>query len=400
MSTLLTNALPSVLRRLSAVAVIAGLTAATAPVSAQSIETDAREALLVDFETGTVLFDKDADQAMPPSSMSKMMTVFMLFERLKEGSLSLDETFRVSENAWRKGGAASGGSTMFLEPNTEVRVEDLLQGIIVQSGNDACIVAAENLMGSEEAFAEAMNRRAKEIGMTGSHFVNATGLPDPNHYVTARDLALLARKLITEFPEFYPIFEEEKFTYNGITQSNRNPLLYTMPGADGLKTGHTEVAGYGLTASAVQGDRRQILVVNGLGSVKARSSESQKLMDWGFRNFDNRMLFTKGETVEAAEVWLGRQATVPLTVTEDVELTLPRRAAQTMEVKVNYTGPIPAPITKGTELATLEITGTDMAKPVEIPLVAATDVARQGFFGRMMAAAQHLIFGFAEQATQ
>lgn len=399
--------LSSILQRLPAVVVpaavvIAGLalTAVPGQAVAQSLETDAREAFLVDFETGTVLFDKEADAAMPPSSMSKLMTVYMVFERLKEGSLSLDEKFRVSENAWRKGGAASGGSTMFLEPNTEVRVEDLLRGIIVQSGNDACIVVAENLMGSEDAFAEAMTRRAHEIGMAGSNFTNATGLPDPKHYTTAKDLALLARKLITDFPEFYPIFKEEKFSYNGITQSNRNPLLYTMSGADGLKTGHTEIAGYGLAASAVMGDRRQILVVNGLTSIRARSNESQKLMDWGFRNFDNRMLFTKGETVENAEVWLGKEATVPLTVGQDIKLTLPRRAAQTMTVKVRYTGPIPAPVQKGTQLATLEITGTDMAKPVEVPLVAAADVERLGFLGRMMAAAKHLIFGFAQQAGQ
>lgn len=388
-------------RRLPFAAMVAAIamTAGLAPAPARAVETDAREALLLDFETGTVLFEKAADQAMPPSSMSKLMTVLMIFERLKEGSLSLDETFRVSENAWRKGGAASGGSTMFLEPNTEVRVEDLLRGIIVQSGNDACIVAAENLLGSEEAFAEAMNRRAKEIGLTGSHFTNATGLPDPNHYMTAHDLAVLARRLITQFPEYYPLYSELKFTYNGITQSNRNPLLYTMPGADGLKTGHTSVAGYGLTGSAVVDDRRQILVINGLNSVKDRSSEAQKLMDWGFRNFDNRMLFTRGETVETAEVWLGKLAEVPLTVTEDIELTLPRRAAQTMEVKVRFTGPLPAPVEKGTEVAVLEITGTDMAKPIEVPLVAAVDVERLGFFGRMTAAAQHLVFGFARQAT-
>jgi len=387
------------LRRLPAAVVAASVLLTAAPATAQSIDSEAREALLVDFETGTVLFEKAAQDPMPPSSMSKLMTVYMVFERLKEGSLSLDEKFRVSENAWRKGGAASGGSTMFLEPNTEVRVEDLLRGIIVQSGNDACIVVAENLMGSEEAFAEAMTRRAREIGMTGSHFTNSTGLPDPNHYMTAQDLALLARRLINQFPEFYPIFKEEKFTYNGITQSNRNPLLYTMAGADGLKTGHTSIAGYGLTASAVMGDRRQILVVNGLDSVKERSDESQKLMDWGFRNFDNRTLFTKGEIVESAEVWLGKQPTVPLTVTEDIKLTLPRRAAKTMQVAVRYTGPLPAPVEQGAQVATLEISGTDMAQPVEIPLVAAEGVDRLGFFGRMMAAAQHLIFGFASSAT-
>jgi D-alanyl-D-alanine carboxypeptidase (penicillin-binding protein 5/6) len=363
--------------------------------SAQSVDTSAREALLVDFETGTILFEKDADVLMPPSSMSKLMTTVMIFERLKEGSLSLDEKFRVSENAWRKGGAASGGSTMFLEPNTEVRVEDLLRGIIVQSGNDACIVIAENLMGSEEAFAEAMTRRAREIGLKYSTFTNATGLPDEKNLVTARDLAILGRYIITNFPEFYPIYSELKFEYNGISQSNRNPLLYTMSGADGLKTGHTSVAGYGLTASAVQGGRRQILVINGLDSVKARSEEAQKLMDWGFRNFENKMLFTAGETVSTAEVWLGDELEIPLVMTSDLKLTLPRRAAQTMQAKVVYTGPVPAPVRKGQQIAKLVIDGTDMPQPIEVPLVAAKDVDRLGFFGRIAAAGRHLVFGFA-----
>lgn len=385
-----------VLRRAAAAAVLAGLMASVA-LPASAIETKAREALLLDFETGTVLFDKDADVAMPPSSMSKLMTALMVFERLKEGSLSLDERFRVSENAWRKGGAASGGSTMFLEPNSEARVEDLLRGIIVQSGNDACIVVAENLMGSEEAFAEAMNRKAKEIGLTGSHLVNSTGLPDENHYMTARDLAKLARLLITKFPEYYEIYAEQEFTYNGIKQHNRNPLLYTMPGADGLKTGHTSVAGYGLTASAVAGDRRQILVINGTNSIQERAEEAQKLMDWGFRNFENKTLFTAGETVENAEVWLGKSDGVPLVIQDDLKLTLPRRAAQTMTVKVAYDGPIPAPVEKGQQLATLVISSPEMAETVQVPLVAATDVPRLGFFGRMTAAAQHLLFGFAQE---
>ncbi len=361
---------------------------------AQGIESRAREALLVDFETGTVLLDKSADELMPPSSMSKLMTSLMVFERLKEGSLSLDEKFRVSENAWRKGGAASGGSTMFLEPHSEVRVEDLLRGIIVQSGNDACVVVAENLMGSEEAFAAAMTARAREIGMTKSVFLNATGLPDEGHLMTPRDLVTLARHIITTYPEFYSLYSEMKFAYNGINQSNRNPLLYTMRGADGLKTGHTSVAGYGLTASAVEGDRRQILVINGLESVKARSEEAQRLMDWGFRNFENRRLFTAGETVTTAEVWLGQADKVGLLIEDDLKLTVPRRAAQNLEVKVVYEGPMAAPIAKGQQVAVLHVGGTDM-KTMEFPLVAAEDVPRLGFVGRIGAAMRHLVFGFA-----
>lgn len=363
-----------------------------------SINTAAREALLIDFETGTVLFSKNASEAMPPSSMSKLMTTVMIFDRLKDGSLSLDDTFRTSENAWRKGGAASGGSTMFLEPNSEVRVEDLLRGIIVQSGNDACIVVAEGLMGSEEAFALAMNRRAAEIGLTGSHFANSTGLPDEQHYVTSHDMATLARHIILNYPEYYSIYAEEKFSYNGITQSNRNPLLYTMGGADGLKTGHTSVAGYGLTASAVMDDRRQVLVINGAESVQSRATEAEKLMTWGFRNFVNRQLFTAGETVTDAELWLGTADSVSLVLENDLKLTLPRRADSSMEVKVTYSGPIPAPVTKGQELAKLVISGPDI-QTLELPLVAAADVDRRGFFGRIGAAAHHLLFGFAKETA-
>lgn len=363
----------------------------------QPIATSAKEAILVDFETGTVLLDKNADERMAPSSMSKLMTAVMIFDRLRDGSLSLDEKFRVSANAWRKGGAASGGSTMFLRPNQEVRVEDLLRGIIVQSGNDACIVAAENLMGSEENFAQAMNRRAKEIGLKNSHFANATGLPEDDHYMTARDLEVLARFIINTYPEYHAIYSEKDFTFNGIHQSNRNPLLYTMKGADGLKTGHTSVGGYGLTGTAKSGDRRQILVINGLDSVKARARESEKLMNWGFRNFENKTLFTKGETVSTADVWLGKQDTVPLMATSDLRFTLPLRAVQNLDVKVVYTGPIPAPIQKGQEVASLKISGADMAKPISVPLVAAEDVERLGFFGRLMEAAKAFVLGATTQ---
>jgi len=373
---------------------LALLVGGASALHAQGIESRAREALLVDFETGTVLLDKNAEELMPPSSMSKLMTSLMVFERLKEGSLSLDEKFRVSENAWRKGGAASGGSTMFLEPHSEARVEDLLRGIIVQSGNDACVVVAENLMGSEQAFAAAMTARAREIGMTKSVFMNSTGLPDEGHLMTPRDLVTLARHIITTYPEFYSLYSEMKFSYNGISQSNRNPLLYTMRGADGLKTGHTSVAGYGLTASAVDGERRQILVINGLESVKARSEEAQRLMDWGFRNFENRRLFTAGETVTTAEVWLGQADKVGLLIEGDLKLTVPRRAAQNLEVKVVYEGPMAAPIAKGEQVAVLQVGGTDMTT-LEFPLVAAEDVPRLGFVGRIGAAMRHLVFGFA-----
>lgn len=361
---------------------------------ARAIETTAREALLMDFETGTVMLSKNANDPMPPSSMSKLMTTYMVFEQLKAGRLSLDDTFTVSENAWRKGGAASGGSTMFLEPNSSVRLEDLLRGIIVQSGNDACIVVAEHLGGTEEAFAADMNRRAHEIGLEDSVFRNATGLPHPEHRMTAHDLAELGRRIITDFPEYYPYYSEKEFTFNGITQHNRNPLLYKNIGADGLKTGHTSVAGYGLTASAKQSRRRLILVLNGLESTRARTEEAERLMSWGFRTFENIEMFKTGATVTEAEVWLGQTPTVPLVLPEGLTVTLPRNARRTMTVTVRYDGPIPAPIKHGDEIATLVIEAPDM-QPLTFPLQAGTNVERMGAINRMFAALRHIVLGLA-----
>lgn len=361
---------------------------------AQAIEIAAREYILVDFQTNTVLEAEGVDEAMPPSSMSKLMTAYMLFEAIHSGAISLDDEFQVSENAWRKGGAASGGSTMFLEPNTRVRVEDLLRGIIIQSGNDACIVVAENMAGSEEAFADEMTERARDLGLTGSNFANATGLPDPNHYMTARDLSILARRIITDFPEYYSLYQETEFTYNDIKQSNRNPLLYRPGGADGLKTGYTEAAGYGLTASAMRDDRRLILVANGMESTRARSSETAKLMDWGFRNFTNKDLFRAGELVSDAEVWLGLEPTIPLIIEKDVTVTIPRQAWRTLEVKAVYEGPIAAPIEQGSTVAKLVIDGEGM-DPLEYDLVAGASVAQLGFVGRIQAAASQILFGFS-----
>lgn len=359
---------------------------------AAALETIAREALLIDADTGAVLFEKDPDVDMPPASMSKLMTIYMIFERLKEGRLSLDDTFQVSENAWRKGGARSGSSTMFLEPGKRVRVEDLIRGIIVQSGNDACIVAAEAISGTEEAFAEEMTRKARQLGMERSTFRNATGWPHPEHRMTARELAILAKSTLTEFPDFYHYYSESEFTYNGIRQHNRNPLLGKGLGADGLKTGHTKEAGYGLTATAKRGERRLILVVNGLPNRRSRRTESAKLFDWGFREFDNYALFKAGETVVDANVWLGEKATVPLVTKDPMKLTLSRKARADMKVKVNYVDPIPAPIKAGDELATvtIEAPGHD---PVEMPLVAAEDVVQLGVFGRLNSAFRYIIFG-------
>lgn len=355
--------------------------------AAQEIETAAREAILVDATTGAVLMEKDADVPMPPASMSKIMTVYMVFDRLKEGRLSLDDTLPVSEKAWRM-----GGSKMFVEVGTEIRVEDLLRGVIVQSGNDACIVLAEGLSGSEEAFAEAMTQKAREIGMPDSSFTNATGWPDPNHRMTARDLATLALRTVRDFPDYYQYYAEKEFVWSDIRQGNRNPLLYKAVGADGLKTGHTEEAGYGLAASATQGDRRLILVVNGLDSVRARSEESERLLRWGFREFDNYALFEANETVDQAPVWLGEAATVPLVTNEDLVLTLARAARKGMKVSVNYVSPIPAPIEEGQELAQLVVKPSE-GEPQSFPLYAGASVAQKGPFGRLVAAVEFLIFG-------
>ncbi len=363
------------------------LTAGSLPAAVAAIETQAEQAFLVDFETGAVLLDKNADVRMPPSSMSKMMTAYMVFERLKDGRLSLEDELPVSEKAWRK-----GGSKMFVEVGNTVRVEDLLRGVIVQSGNDACIVLAEGLAGSEEAFAEQMTVRGREIGLTDSNFTNATGWPDDNHYVTARDLATLAKRIIVDHSEYYHLYSEKEFTWNDIRQGNRNPLLYKNIGADGLKTGHTEAAGYGLTASAVQNGRRLILVVNGLPSVRARSDESERLMSWGFREFNNYALFKAGDTVDDAPVWLGDTATVPLVVAEDLTVTLPRNERNGMQVAVVYDSPIPAPIPAGQEIAKLRVSWPG-GVPVEVPLQAGAEVEQLGPFGRIFASIKFLVLG-------
>ena len=367
--------------------VLAAALPAAAPAVAATIETQAEEAFLVDFDTGAVLLNKNADVQMPPSSMSKMMTAFMVFDRLQDGRLSLDDELTVSEKAWRK-----GGSKMFVEVGNQVRVEDLLRGVIVQSGNDACIVLAEALAGSEDAFAEQMNARALEIGLTNSHFANATGWPDENHYVTARDLATLAKRIIVDHPEYYHYYSEKEFTWNDIRQGNRNPLLYKNVGADGLKTGHTEAAGYGLTASAVQNGRRLILVINGLPSVKARADESERLMSWGFREFNNYALFKAGDAVDEAAVWLGDEDTVPLVIADDLTVTLPRNDRNGMQVSVVYDSPIPAPIPAGQEIAKLRVSGPG-GVPVEVPLQAGQDVEQLGPFGRIAASIKFLLLG-------
>ena len=361
--------------------------------AAASFETTAREAILIDDETGTVLFEHNADVPTPPASLSKLMTVYLVFEALKTGRISLDDSFRVSEQAWRM-----GGSKMFVELGSAVRVDDLLRGVIVQSGNDACIVLAEGLSGSEQAFVEAMNAKGQELGLSGSHFLNSTGWPEDGHVMSARDIAELSRRLIHDFPEYYPMFAELEFVYNGIKQGNRNPLLYKTLGADGLKTGHTELSGYGLAASAIRGERRLIAVVQGLDGVNARSQETERLLEYGFREFERYALFEAGETVIDAEVWLGASASVPLVIGQGLGVTLARSERSGLKVAVVYDGPVPAPIALGQDIGRLVVSVAQ--RPIlEAPLQAGADVAERSRFERFGTVLGHLLWGRSEKAA-
>ncbi len=376
---------------LARAALIVGAALLLAPAHAASpalaYETPARAAILVDATTNQILFAKNPDEPLPPASMSKLMTAYMVFERLREGSLSLDDTLPVSERAWRK-----GGSKMFVEVGSRVAVGDLLQGVIVQSGNDACIVLAEGLAGSEEAFAERMTRRGRELGLTQSTFMNASGWPDPRHLMSVRDLATLARRIIEDFPEYYPYYSQQEFTYNGIKQRNRNPLLYAGVGADGLKTGYTEDAGYSLTASAERDGRRLIMVIAGLSSAAERGREAERLLEYGFREFSVLPLFTAGETIEQAEVWLGDRSTVPLVPEEDVTITLSREDRRNLQVKVVYDSPVPAPVAAGTRIGELVITAPGI-EPRTVALLAGADADGASLYGRMTSALSYLIWG-------
>jgi serine-type D-Ala-D-Ala carboxypeptidase (penicillin-binding protein 5/6) len=374
-------------RLLIALSLLAGLLAGGPAAHAQTYDTPAHAAILIDLQSGQELYAKNPDVPLHPASMSKLMTVLMVFERLADGSLSLDDTLPVSEKAWRK-----GGSKMFVDLGSQVRVEDLLHGIIVQSGNDACIVVAEALGGTEEAFSEQMTRRGRELGLTHSTFKNASGWPDPDHLMSARDLAKLATIIIQQYPQYYKIFGEREFTYNNIRQHARNPLLHQDIGADGLKTGHTEEAGYGLTASAVRDGRRLVMVLAGLKGPKDRAREAASLLDYGYRNFKNYHLFARGDAVEQADVWLGNAGSVPLLVQEDVWVSLTADGRRDLRVKVVYDGPIPAPIANGSQLAELEITAPGL-EPRRVPLLAGETVQAASMLGRMSSALGYLIWG-------
>ncbi len=372
---------------------IALFAAVLAPAHARSnFETRASYAAILDFETGELLYSKNGDEAMAPSSMSKLMTALMVFEALERGELTLETTLPVSEDAWRRGGSASGSSTMFLDVNSRASVEDLLRGIIVQSGNDACIVVAEALGGTEDNFAEMMTDRAQELGLTSANFANATGWPDPEHRISAIDLARLSRHIIAEHPEYFSLYGEEEFTYNGIRQFNRNPLLGLFEGADGLKTGRTDDAGYGLAATAQRDGERRIVVFNGMDSQRDRASEAERLMRAAFSEFRVDTVAEAGQQIGDAEVYLGETSTIPLQTTEALQVGGHRRDLDDFTAEVVYEGPLAAPVEAGTVVGRLEITLPD-GRVQSVPLAAAESVERKGAMGRAGAAFARLIRG-------
>lgn len=356
-------------------------------------ETAAKQAILMDSRSGKVYYEKNADELMHPASMSKIMTALMVFERLKSGRLSMDDEFLVSENAWRRGGAMSGGSTMYAELNSRIKLRDLLMGIIVQSANDACIVVAEGIAGSEAAFADLMTQRARELGLAQSTFKNSTGLPDPEHKMTARELAMLARYLIEVFPEYYSFYSTPEFTWNGITQKNRNPLLGSYPGADGIKTGYISASGYGLTGSAFRDGRRMIMVINGLKSSAERAREAQKLMDWGFRRFRTVELYQAGDRVGQARVWGGQQSWVALAAKDDVRLALSEDEKDTASAEIIYRGPLMAPVKSGVEVGAIRFR-IDGKLVSEAPLVTASSIEpSDGMWRKAFDSVAYMIFG-------
>lgn len=380
---------------ISTVAAIAvtALTAVTA--LAQDFQTAAKQAVLMDYDSGSVLFQKNADELMPPASMAKLMTMEVVFNALKSGAYTLDSTMRVSEDAWRRGGFASGGSTMALRPNIDVRLEDLVKGVVVVSGNDASIAIAENMAGSEAAFAGLMNERARAIGLERSVFKNATGLPHPEQLVTARELAELARHIIRTYPDLYETYYSiPEFKWGRTRQPNRNPLLGNVEGADGLKTGHTEASGYGLVGSAVKDGRRLIVVLNGLPSSSARRNEAIKLMNWGQRAFKLVDMFDDGEVVGEATVFGGEKGGVAVASQGPLKVYVPIGRSSRLKANIVFNGPITAPVRKGDRVAKLQVLiGNRVSQ--ETPLYAAEDVGVGSIPQRAMSAAQELLLGWA-----
>lgn len=360
---------------------------------AQSFHTKAPQALLLDMNTGTILFAKEEDTRIPPASLAKLMTMEVIFNRLKEGNLSLTDKFLVSEDSWKRGGSRSGGSTMFAKLNSEIILEDLIRGVIIQSANDGAMIIAEGLAGSELAFSNIMNERAKLIGMKNSNFRNATGLPAENQYVSIADMAILAKHLITKYPVFYKYYAEKEFTWNKIKQRNRNPLLSMGIGADGFKTGYTEESGYAIVGSAIQGDRRLIAILSGMKSKRERAEEARKILDWGFRAFEKLDLFDNNEIIAKVGIYGGGKSEIGVEVGKDLQIFLPVGNRARIKARVAYNYPLIPPIKKGDKVATLKIwVGDDLAQ--ESPLYASEDVAKGGIVRQATDAFQELLTGW------
>ena len=354
---------------------------------------DAPTAILIEASTGSVLFEKNADEMRAPSSMMKLMTAEVVFHAVKEGQVKLTDEYRISENAWRRGGAPSGTSTMFAAINSKVSVDDLLHGAIIQSGNDACIALAEGIAGNERIFAaDFMTKRARELGLTKSTFANSNGLPDPGNKMTVRELAVLARHIILDYPEFYKLFGEKEFTWNKIRQQNRNPLLNSLEGADGLKTGYTKEGGYGMVGSAVQNGIRLIVVVNGLEDPEDRAGEAKKMLEWGYRNFEWRNLFAAGQPLGYARVFGGDSGSVAVTSPEPVKVMVPKNGNEKLIARVIYNGPVRAPIRAGQPIGVVKVwRGANVA--VEQPVYAAESVGTGSTMRRALDGASELVIG-------
>jgi D-alanyl-D-alanine carboxypeptidase (penicillin-binding protein 5/6) len=358
----------------------------------ETFQTSVPAALLLDSDSDSVLYEKNGDQLVAPASLAKLMTLEFVFNEIKQGHIKLDDEFPISENAWRKGGAPSHGSTMFAAIHSKVKLDDLIHGIIVDSANDACIAVAEALAGSEPEFGAMLTRRARQIGLEKSTFANATGYSDPDLRVTAREMAALARHIMKTYPEFYPYFAEREFTWNNIRQQNRNPLLAMGIGADGLKTGETAEAGFNLVGSAVQDGFRLIVVITGARSEKERAEEARKMLEWGFHGFEARVLFAEGQTIGEAKVFGGNTRYVPLVAPGTIRLMMPRNGSERLLARIVYTGPVPAPVSKGQSIGKLKVWRGDKLA-LEVPLQAAEDVGKGTMSQRAVDGATELMIG-------
>ncbi len=363
------------------------------------LDIDAPTAILVEAKTGSVLFEKNADELLQPSSMMKLMTAEVVFNAVKKGDIKLTDEYQVSEYAWRKGGAPSGSSTMFAALNSRVSVDDLLHGAVIQSGNDSCIILAEGIAGSERDFVTMMTKRAREIGLTQSTFGNSNGLPDPANMMSVRELAKLARHIVLTYPDFYKLFGQREFTWNKIRQQNRNPLLTSLEGADGLKTGYTKEGGYGMVGSAVQGGLRLIVVVNGMDDAKGRANETKRLLEWGFRNFETRVLFDAGQTVGYAKVFGGDHGSVKLSASEPIKIMVQRNGTDKLLARIIYKGPVRAPIKAGQEIGVMKVwRGGNIA--LEVPLHADEAVGVGSLTQRAVDGVSELFIGLVRAGVE